>query len=87
MKKYITLLPLLFLVGCKTLTVIDSRTVEVKVPIAISCKSEPIYQPPTLFGTLRKEDDIHTKTKIILAELENKIAYEKQLEASIKGCQ
>lgn len=84
--KYVIIFSI-FLTGCVCNPVLESKTVEVKVPVPVPCKIQPVDKPQSLLGTLKKEDDIHTKTKVILAEIEAKKAYEAQLEAAIKECQ
>jgi hypothetical protein len=85
MKNYILMLALL--AGCNTLPVAGSKTIEVKVPVPVPCRISPVDKPQSPLGSLKREDDIHTKTKAILAQIELDKAYQVELEAAQKGCQ
>jgi hypothetical protein len=75
------------LYGCDTPPIIKTIPIEVKVPVPVPCKISPVARPMMPVDELKKEDNLHTKTKSALAELELREAYEKQLEAAIKECQ
>lgn len=78
---------LLTLVGCATTEPqIRIETKEVKVPVAIPCKTEDPVKPVVEFDKLRVEDNIEVKTKALLADRQRSIAYQKELEAALKSC-
>ena len=83
---FVLILPLLT-IGCTPKTIIKTEIVEVKVPVSVPCKITPPKRPLMPVDALKKEDDLHTKVKVALAELEIREAYEKTLESSIKECQ
>lgn len=83
----IFILSLLFLVGCTADPIIESKTVEVKIPIPVPCKIKPVERPQSPLDSLKKEDDLHTKAKAILAQIELDRGYQTELEAAIKECQ
>lgn len=59
----------------------------VKVPVSTPCKIAVPTKPVFPLDSAKKEYDLHTKTSKALAEIEIRRAYEKELEATIKGCQ
>lgn len=86
--RHLILVPLLLLIaGCPSNPVIETKNVEVKIPVPVKCKITPPEKPESLLGRIKMDDDIHTMVKIILAEIESRKAYEKKLEAATKECQ
>lgn len=86
--KMLILLFCVLLVACGTNpTPMGSKTVIAEVSVPVDCKIAKVPKPDSLVDNLRSEDDIHTKIKTILAEMESKEAYEKELEAALKECQ
>jgi len=83
--KYILLA--IALTGCaSTPPATKVETIEVKVPVAVKCQT-PEPTPPVLVSpTLKKEDDIYTKVKAVLADIETYKAYAIELSASLKSC-
>jgi hypothetical protein len=86
MKYLLTSFSVLALSACCTPEIIK-EPIEVKVPVSVPCKIAKVDKPVMPFDGLKKEDSLFDKGKAALAELELRIAYEKQLEAAIKECQ
>lgn len=64
------------------------RTVEVKVPgLPVPCRVEPIPKPVFALVAARKSDALYPKGIAVLAELQQRKAYEEKLEAAVKSCQ
>lgn len=53
---------------------------------SIPCRVPVIERPVDMVSALKPEDNIHYKTKVILAERELKRAYQDKLEAAIDVC-
>lgn len=79
----------LVLVACGTVepqTIV--RTVEVKVPgLPVPCRVEPIPKPLFALDAAKKSDALYPKGSAVLAELQQRKAYEEKLEAAVKSCQ
>lgn len=77
-----TLLIPLFLAGCNTLPTVQT----VKVAIPVKCTFAPIEPPIEYFGRARVSDSLYDKVKFLIAEREERIAYEMQLIAALVSC-
>lgn len=80
---------LLVIGGCATPAVVQTREVEVKVPIIQRCVFPTINKPQWVTRTV---DPNHPRILIVggraaLAELDQREAYILQLEAAIEACQ
>lgn len=79
---------MLLLPGCSGLT---STPEVVHVPVEVPgppvpCIVPDVKKPAELVRTLKPEDSIHHKVKVILAERELNRAYKAELEAVINVC-
>jgi hypothetical protein len=73
--------------GCTSSpSIIKTQDRIVEIPVKIPCKIPAVEKPIMPFDEIKKEDDIYKKIKMALAEIELREAYEKKLEAAIKGC-
>lgn len=72
------------LTGCGTIT----RTVieKIEVPLPIPCNIVPPQKPVMPFSETGPSEDIFDNVKRLLAEIQERIGYEVQLEAAIKAC-
>lgn len=86
MKRIATALLAAVLAGCATENTIV-RTVEVKVPVPVPCRIEPIERPAFAFDAVTPAYGLYEKGRALLAEREQRIAYEARLEAAITACQ
>lgn len=78
----------LFLLGCAdTAPVIKTMDRIVEVPVTVPCKIKSVSKPLMPLDDISAGDDILSNTQRALAEIERRIAYEKELEAAIKECQ
>lgn len=86
--KFLVAIFFLALAGCVSNPPII-KTVEtiVEVPIPTPCNIKPVDKPDMPVDRLKKEDDLDTKVAAVLAEIERRKAYEKELEAAVKECQ
>lgn len=84
--KYLTLLISLVLFGCTCTPVIKTVDVKVEVPVTVPCKVPEIPEPVWTADSLKQSDDLVTKTKMLLVEIENRRSYEIKLKAAIKTC-
>jgi hypothetical protein len=80
-------LMVLALTGCVAQPTIVHDPVEVKVPVAVACKIEPVPIPQWALDAIQPSADVYTKGRAVLAELEQRITYEGQLLAAIAACQ
>lgn len=73
---------LMILIGANLIGCSSVPQVQVQVP----CKTKEIKRPVFATETLTKDSSLFDKVKALLAEREQRIAYELELEASIEGC-
>jgi hypothetical protein len=85
-KTYHALL-VLALTGCAAQSTVVHDPVEVKVPVAVACKVEPVSSPQWALDAVTPGADVYTKGRALVAELQQRIAYEGQLLAAIAACQ
>lgn len=85
--KYVLILVSLVLTGCVTPDpVVKVEIQEVKVPVAIPCKTSIPTRPDFNFDKLTKEDDLYRKTQSLLADRKLYQGYEIELLAALKSC-
>jgi hypothetical protein len=64
------------------------RTKEVKVPVEVPCKVRTPAEPSSwAMDEVSEKDTIFTKAAAALAEIEQRIGFEKELKAALKACQ
>ena len=86
MKLSLLLISSLLVSGCACRPIIETKDQRVEVPVLVPCKVEFIPLPSWPVNSLTKEDDIHKKVQVSLAELEEREAYEKKLRSALKAC-
>ena len=84
MKTLATLFLAVTLSGCAVQG--PTVTQEVKIPVAVSCIKETPEKPSYPFQEALLSEDVFSKVKKALAEIELRIAYESKLEAVISAC-
>lgn len=87
--KILILTSALFLAACQTVPqqpTVEIRTVEVKVPVPVYCKTETPAPPKFCFKGLKESDDIFVKNRCILSDRKKHIAYEIELNAALASC-
>ncbi len=75
------------LAGCAGRQDAEPRTVRVEVPVAVPCRVPAVEVPAWAAAGLRKDDDLQTKVRALLAERLQRIGYEAQLLAANRACQ
>ena len=75
------------LAGCAGRQDAEPRTVRVEVPVAVPCRVPAVEVPAWATAGLRKDDDLQTKVRALLAERRQRIGYEAQLLAANRACQ
>ncbi|EOX9899822.1 hypothetical protein ACPZLB_000045 [Pseudomonas aeruginosa] len=75
------------LAGCAGQVEPEPRTVRVEVPVAVPCRVPAVEVPAWAAAGLRKDDDLQTKVRALLAERRQRIGYEAQLLAANGACQ
>lgn len=66
------------------LTACSTKTVEVKIPIPVSCITETIPEPT--YPIVQEEAGIFERVKVLLAERELRKGYEIKLRAALSAC-
>lgn len=84
MKTLALLIIVCALAGCSTTG--PTVTQEVEVPVAVSCIRETPERPSYPFQEALASEDMFSKVKKALAEIELRKAYESKLEAVISAC-
>lgn len=56
------------------------------IPIAVPCKTEAVERPVWATEALPRDANIFDKAKALLAEIEQRKAYEMKLEAAVTAC-
>jgi hypothetical protein len=77
---------LLILASCTT-EVPVFRPVNVEVPVAAPCRTTPVTKPDFALSHISKTDDLTEKTRAALMELDQRRAYETEIEAEVAACQ
>lgn len=91
-RRLLVILPVAALVnalsGCSSLAE-PARTqiVRVEIEVPVPCRVAAIQKPEFWLDRVDPAADIHTKGKRALAEIEQRRAYEVQLEAAVAACQ
>lgn len=86
MNYLLILLAIAALTGCQCPTKI--QYVDRNILVTIPCKTPSIDKPVMpLTDTGAISDDVFTKTKKAVSELDQRRAYEEKLEAAVKACQ
>ena len=84
----IYLLAALALVGCATPEpTIVYRPVEVKVPVEVPCKVQAPDVPKWALDSIPADADVFVKGRAMVAELQQRIAYEGELLVAVASCQ
>ncbi|HIE0452269.1 hypothetical protein N0649_06975 [Pseudomonas aeruginosa] len=84
--KAVLMLVMVALAGCAGQIEPEPRTVRVEVPVAVPCRVPAVEVPAWATAGLKKSDDIQTKVRALLAELQQRKGYEVQLRAAVKAC-
>lgn len=85
--KSIALLAVIFLAGCESAPKTVFVPTEVKVPVREACKISPPPVPDWFVDQLPKDASRFDKAKAVLAELEQRRAYEAELRAAATKCE
>jgi len=83
--KHTWLIAAVVLSGCATMDEVKVPEV-VKIPVAVPCPVESPAPPLYQFDTLKPEDSIWTKVKVLLADRQLAIGYERELAAALASC-
>lgn len=62
------------------------RPVEVHVPVGQPCVKQAVEKPDFATAHISASDDVAIKTRAVLIELNQRKAYEAELEAQAEGC-
>jgi len=82
MKQPLLILALL-LGGCATST---PKPLEVRIPVPVPCQAPTIETPRFATVDLHPADDLQTKVRALLAERQQRLAYETHLRAALDAC-
>ena len=63
------------------------KSVVVDMPVSVPCSGVTIAKPDFAFQHVATSDDVLSKTKAALEELDQRKAYEAELEARQAGCE
>lgn len=74
------------LAGCAGQVEPEPRTVRVEVPMLVPCRAPAVEVPTWATASLQKGDNLQTKVRALLAELEQRKGYEVQLRAAVDAC-
>ena len=80
------LAPLLLLTACATEPLLQPP-IEVRVPVAVPCKTQPIAKPVWPVDVAAADAGIFDRVKTLIAEIEARVAYEIKLEGAVRACQ
>ncbi|AVR66521.1 hypothetical protein ISD91_02220 [Pseudomonas aeruginosa] len=84
--KAVLMLVMVALAGCAGQVEPEPRTVRVEVPVAVPCRVPAVEVPAWATAGLKKSDDIQTKVRALLAELQQRKGYEVQLRVAVQAC-
>ncbi|WP_236233196.1 hypothetical protein [Pseudomonas tohonis] len=87
MRLGIVMVGVVALVGCAGRQEAEPHLVRVEVPVAVPCRVEEVAVPPWAASTLRAVDSLEVKVRALLAERRQRIGYERELLATVAGCQ
>lgn len=65
----------------------DVRALRVEVPVLIPCKIQKVSVPAWAAIGLKKADSLESKVRALLSERRQRIAYERELVATVNSCQ
>lgn len=79
----------LLVAGCATQPPpqVIEKPVRVDVPVSVPCKITPVTRPVFAFGAALPSWGLYDKGRALLADREQRQAYEGQLEAAVRACQ
>lgn len=80
----LTVMALIVLAGCATEPV--ERLVEVKIPYAVPCNAPEVTMPEWPLDVLPADATLWEKVTSALAEIDLRIAYERELNAALDAC-
>jgi hypothetical protein len=83
---YVILILCLLITGCETAPIKTEDRI-VKVVVKEKCSPQKVNKPDFPAAGLKKEDALDTKVATVLADIERRKAYEKELEAAAKECE
>ncbi|WP_144630282.1 hypothetical protein [Bordetella genomosp. 13] len=72
------------LAGCGATPIV--RTERVEVPVSVPCRVERVYAPAWATSALADDASFYQKMAAVLAELEQRKAYESRIEAALAAC-
>lgn len=75
------------LAGCAVEPQVITHAVEAKVPVPVPCKTKPVERPAFALDAVSPSDDVYTKGRAALVEIEQRKGYETKLEAANAACQ
>ncbi|MCP1622134.1 hypothetical protein [Pseudomonas nitroreducens] len=81
--KWLLAIPVLLLTGC---AVTVPKPVDVRIPVPVPCQAPAVETPRFATADLRPADDLQTKVRALLAERQQRLAYETRLRAALDGC-
>lgn len=64
----------------------EVRTVRVEVPVLVPCRTQEVAVPYWAATGLKKSDSLEAKVRALLAELRQRIGYERELVAAVLSC-
>ncbi len=74
------------LAGCASEPKVIYRSVEVQIPVSVPCKAPEVERPRFALDGATVSQGLYTKGAAALAEIEQRRAYEKRLEAAVAAC-
>ncbi len=79
----------LLVAGCATQPPpqVIEKPVRVDVPVPVRCKIAPVPRPAFAFDAALPTWGLYNKGRALLADREQRQAYEGQLEAAVRACQ
>jgi len=77
------IISVLLLSGCASTA---PAPVEVRVPVPVPCRAPAVETPRFATADLRPADDLQTKVRALLAERQQRLAYETRLRAALDAC-
>jgi hypothetical protein len=81
--KRLLAIPVLFLAGCASTA---PAPMGVRIPVPVPCLALAVETPRFATADLRPADDLQTKVRALLAERQQRLAYETRLRAALDAC-
>lgn len=72
--------------GCASEPTVVHEPVEVKVPVMVPCRSKEVAEPKWATDAVAQDADYFEKTRAVVEELAQRIAYEIELRAALQAC-